>query len=517
MKPSVGSVEGFGESRPDSPSMLPPPPIPTRSHYRVSSQQSNGASIRPNISPLILTNGSTSSNERNRSQSDGAGSASHRQKRMGIYTNKKGDLGAVDELKKTSHFRGFSQGFVVASSNIANGMTGPATAVGYGDMATMRSLANRPLSDVREHKRGSRAPDVVVEAAKNFLYAISQMHDTVSLMMRSIKRADRSKEGIRRMENFHRRFSATYMHIRALSELLQRFDTLAEEDEEDAHKISQHVYQSTLKGLDLFMSVMLSIAENRTDIIQYAEPRFLRTFLVLQQGSLIEMRNACQILGAQFREPAVMPRKPNRTDAMATIRARPLKVRKFTASPPQRNGQYNVPPPVILGSNDSSRTNTLTSLGAPTPRSGESFSTMSNMTRTNTMTNGFDEAEEDAQFERVYSKLRNACDTCRNHIPQISRLLKGHFEILRRELDSDDPKIKVLAGLIEKSHVVQEVTIPLAQGLSQMQLKDRHTRSQPLFWQQCMSFIKVCFTSIFFSCFETGPMTELTGFRRGVN
>ncbi|KAF2013774.1 hypothetical protein BU24DRAFT_350289 [Aaosphaeria arxii CBS 175.79] len=487
VKPSVGSVEGFNENRPDSPNLMPPP-IPTRSHYRMPSQQSNGGfSRKPELTPLILTNGT---NERNRSQSDGAGSATHRQKRMGIYTNKNSELGSVDELKRTSHFRGFSQGFVVPGSNMGNGISGPATAIGYGDMATMRSMANRPLSDVHEHRRGSRAPDVVVEAAKNFLYAISQMHDTISVMMRSIKRADRSKEGIRRRDDFNRRFSTTYLHVRALSELLQRFDTLAEEDEEDAHNISQHVYDYTLKCLDLFMSVMLSIAECRSDITQHAEPRFLRTFLFLQQSSLIEMRNACQILGAQFREIAVMPRRPNRSDAMATIRARPQKPRKYQASPPQRGGHYNMPPPVVLHSNDSSRTNTLTSITAATPRSGESFSTLATITRTNTLTSSFDEAEEDAQFERVYSKLRNACDTCRNHIPQISRLLKGNFELLRRELDSDDPKIKVLAGLIEKSNMVQEATSPLAQALSQMQLKDRYTRSQPVLWQQCMNFIK---------------------------
>lgn len=494
VRPSISSVEGFGESRPESPGIAPP--IPTRSHYRNQSQQSNGTTVRrPNISPLILTTGA---NERNRSHSEGAGSgsgsgsASHRQKRMGIYTNKTSDLGSVDELKRTSHFRGFSQGYVVPGSNLSNGMSGPATAVGYGDTGTVRSLANRPLSDVREHKRGSRAPDVVVEAAKNFLYAISQLHDTISQMMRSIKRADRSREALRRKEDFYRRFSATYLHIRALNELLQRFDTLAEEDEEDAQKLSQSIYTYTLKCLDLFMYINLSIAENRTEIVQNADPRFVKTFLFLQQGSLIEMRNACSVLGAQFQSASPPSRKVNRTDTMATLRARPLKVRRFQTSPPQRNGHHQMPPPVILHSNDNSRTNTLTSISAATPRSGESFSTLASMSRTNTLTSSFDELDEDTYFDRIYGRLRIACDTCRNHIPQISMLLKKNFGILRRELDNDDPKIKVLAGLIEKSNFVQETTAPLAQRLSQMQLKDSYSRSQPVFWQLCMSFIKVC-------------------------
>ncbi|KAF2709321.1 cell morphogenesis protein-like protein Sog2 [Pleomassaria siparia CBS 279.74] len=490
VRPSISTLDGFGPS-PDSPGMAPP--IPNRSHFRVQSNQGNGMSRRPPVPPLILTNGS---NERNRSQSDGAPTVSHRQKRMGIYTNKTSELGSVDELRRTSqsHFRGFSQGYLLPGSNMSNGMSGPATAVGYGDQGTMRSLANRPLSDVREHKRGSRAPDIVVEAAKNFLYAISQLHDTIAHMMRSIKRADRTKDGLRRKEDFYRRFTATFSNIRALSDTLHRFDTLAEEDEEDAQKISQQVYMYALKCLELFMSINFSIAENRVEIIQNADPRIVRTFLFLQQGSLIEMRNACSILGAQFKDTTLVSRRPEAADGAATIRARPLKIRRFQTSPPQRNGQYQIPPPVMLHSNDNSRSNTMTSIiSAATPRSGESFSTLATtMSRTNTLTSSFDgrEMDEDAQFERIYGKLRVACDTCRNYIPQISKLLRNNFDGMRKELDSEHPRIKVLAGLIEKSNEVQRTTLPLANLLSQMQLKDSYVRSQPDFWQQCMGFIK---------------------------
>jgi hypothetical protein len=495
VKPSISSVDGLGDIRPDSPGMAAPP-IPSRSHYRMSSQQSNGSGRRVALSPMLLSNGS---NERNRSQSEGAGSASHRQKRMGIYTNKTSDLGAVDELKRTSHFRGFSQGFIQSGNNVANPMSGLTTAGGYGDTGTVRSLANRPLSDVREHRRGSRAPDVVVEAARNFLYAISQLHDTIFHMMRSVRRTDRSSDALRRKEDFYRRFSATYIHIRNLNDHLQKFDMLAEENEEDARKLSQSIYAYTLKCLDLFVSINLSIAENRVEITQNADPRFVKSFLFLQQGSMIEMRNACAILGAEFAATPNASRRLSRAENMITVRARPLKVRRFQASPPQRNGSYQVPPPVILHSNDSSRTNTFTSISAATPRSGESFATLSTISRANTLTGSFDEVDEDALFDRIYAKLRTACDTCRNHIPQISRLLKNNFEMLRRELDSDDPKIKVLAGLIEKSNLVQEATTPLAQRLSQMQLKDTYSRSQPVFWQLCMSFIKVCSTDPFHS------------------
>jgi hypothetical protein len=488
VRPSLGSVDGFPNAKGDSPG-LAAPPIPTRSHFRVLSQTSNGGTKKPTITPLVLTNGQ---NERNRSQSEGSGPSTQRQKRMGIYTNKGSELGSVDELKRTSHFRGFSQGIVVPANSLTNGMSGPATAIGYGDTGTVRPLANRPLSDVREHRRMSRAPDIVVEAAKNFLYAISVLHDCVSHMVRSVRLTARDKETLRKKEDFYRRYQKTSLDLRALNDVLGKFDSLVEEDEEDAERLSRSVYVYTLRCLDSFMSISLSIAENRTEIAQNANPRIVRTFLLLQQGTLIELRNGCSILGAQFKDKTVKTRTPSGANT-ATIRARQLKVRRFPTSPPQRNGNYQMPPPVILHSNENSRTNTMTSITAATPRSGESSFTLGTAmsSRSNTMTSTFDEGDEDTQFGRVYQKLRNACDSCNTSIPQITQLLKSQLDGLRRELDVEHPRIRALADLIEKSNEVQQVTIPLARRLYQMQPQDSYTRGQPEFWQHCMGFIKV--------------------------
>jgi hypothetical protein len=483
VKPSIGSVDGFPDSQSGSPNMAPP--IPTRSHHRVPSQ-TNGMTRKPNISPLVLTN--VTINERNRSQSDGSGSGSHRAKRNGFHAGKSSELGSVDELKRTSHFRGFSQGFPYTGTTVTNGLSGPPSAAGYGDSGGVRSLASRPLSDVREHKRGSKSPDIVVEASKNFLYAISQLHDPIAHMMRSLKRTARTKEDLRPKEDFYRRFSSTFLNVRALSEIVLRFDSLAEEDEEDAQKLSKSIYQYALRCLDSFLAVTLSIAENRTEITANADPRIVRSFLFLQQGSSIEMRNACQVLGAEFRDTT---RRPNNSDTVATIRARqPLRTRKYQKSPPQRNG-YHAPPPAILHSNDNSRSNTMMSSISATPRSGESFATLATtMSRTNTLTSTFEEADDDSQFERVYSKVRMACDKCQSSMPRILGILKNTYEQLRKDLDSEHPRLKVLAGLIERSYEVQQMTNPLYDRLNRMQLGDSHSRNQPDFWQQCMGFIK---------------------------
>jgi hypothetical protein len=119
------------------------------------------------------------------------------------------------------------------------------------------------------------------------------------------------------------------------------------------------------------------------------------------------------------------------------------------------------------------------------------------MSRSNTLTSNFDEGDEDAQFGRVYQRLRNACDSCNISIPQITQLLKEQLDVLRRELDVEHPRMRALADLIEKSNEVQQMTMPLARRLSQMQPQDSYTRGQPEFWQHCMGFIKVGFPIMF--------------------
>ncbi|KAL5120511.1 RAM signaling network component [Pleosporales sp. CAS-2024a] len=483
VRPSIGKIDGFPNGKADSPG-VPTPPLPTRSHFRIGSQTSNNGTKKPSIAPLILTN---AHNERNRSQSEGAGLSTQRQKRMGIYTNKGSELESVDELRRTSHFRGFSQGIVVPATN---GMSAPATTIGHGDTGTVRPLASRPLSDVREHRRGSRAPDIVVEAAKNFLYGISVLHDCVSHMVRSIRLTARSKDSLRRKEDFHRRYQKISLDLRALNEVLQKFDSLVEEDEEDAERLSRSVYVCTLRSLNSFLSISLSIAENRTEIAQYANPRIVRTFLLLQQGTLIELRNGCAVLGAHFKDSKLNDRRPSGADT-ATVRARPFKVRPVPTSPPHRNGNYSMPPPVILHSNDNSRTNTMTSVSAATPRSGESSFTLATiMSRSNTMTSNFEEGDDDAQFGRVYQKLRNACENCNVSIPKIAQLLGEQLDVLKREYEVEHPRVRALVDLIEKSNEVQQTTVPLARRLKQMLPQDSYTRGQPEFWQHCMGFIK---------------------------
>jgi hypothetical protein len=411
---------------------------------------------------------------------------------MGIYTHKTSDLGPVDELKRNSHFRNFSQGYVLSGNAMNNGNYAPATAGGYGDTGTQRSLIHRPLSDLLEHKRRSRAPDVVVEAAKSFLYAMSQLNDTMLSLMRAIKKY-RSRGGYRK-EELPRHFVIAYQQVKKLSELLRRFDTLAEEDEEDAHKLSASIHQTCQKALAHFLLVNVFIAQDANVLGSDADPRVIRSFLLLQTASMIELRKACEVLGVNFKGSPPTVRKLQTSRALPAAReTRPLVVRRLQTTPPhQRTAQaYPMPPPVSLHSNDSSRTNTLTSISAATPRSGESFLTASTMSRTNTMQSTLDDVDEESQFERIYIKLKTACGQITKNVPQLLRWFRKTLEMERPRLDSEDLKMKVLNNFIEKSEQVIGVADTLNERLSEIKLKDAVARSQRDFWQQCTLLTKV--------------------------
>jgi hypothetical protein len=77
------------------------------------------------------------------------------------------------------------------------------------------------------------------------------------------------------------------------------------------------------------------------------------------------------------------------------------------------------------------------------------------------------------------------------NIPHIQRHLRKAYELEKREFDSEDPKMKVLANLIEKSDFVYSMAWALTKRLSQIKLKDPIARSQHDFWQQCTTYIKV--------------------------
>jgi hypothetical protein len=468
-------MEAFDISRPESPaSLVGPPPIPNKSHFRGQSQQANGLRPRALISPLIL------SNERNRSQSEGssAPSAALRQRRAGLVVNNGGSGGSGGDEKNNSHARGISQGSSMSGSTISN------------NASTTSSLSNRPLSDLMEHKRRSRAPDFVVEAAKTILYALARLHNPIIHILRVTRFYE--EDDVRRSLIFAQRVQDSNLAIKQLNDLLQRFDTLAEEDDEDAEDLSSRIREVVGRSVRLYGGVIHSLFDNASEIVRDCDPRYLRTLMVLQQASLAELRGACSVLGVDFVSESndshdqVDERNfTSNSAALPNLRRPPLGKRQNTITYNNVN-QYGLANGSITnGLDTASRANTITTLStSATPRSGESFTSLPNGQYDHT-----DDVEE-AQFERIYLRLKSATEltsenlvNCRHHFLRTKQICEAE--------NDQESKLKKLVALIQKTDDVLTVTYHLKERLNTIQLKDSVVRNQQEFWSQCHTYAKV--------------------------
>lgn len=472
--------------KPESPGLAPP--IPNRSHYRVQSQQNNGIR-KPNITPLIT------GNERNRSQSEGASSATIRQKRGGLVINSVSELGTVDEGKgrRLSHLRGWSQGSGLSGTTLSNGKTSNESSEGQSQRS-MVSL-NRPLSDLLEHKRRSRAPDIAVEASKNILFAMSQLKDPILNLIRAVG-SDTPKGLDHGKDDIFGKFVVAFSELRDLGQHLRKFDTLAEEDEEEADRLSLAIRKTASRSLLGFISLMTLMMYNSKEILRDGDVRFVRTFLLLQQGSIIEIRNACSVMGLDFKKH---PRSAKQIEKPGNegfkVPANRVNGQRKQSGSSQMNQNLRQPGLAPRPDYHRSRSNDAGHReinSAATPYSGESFSTLGPINISQT---SMEYDEEEAKFERVYLKLRSACASIEN-----MSFIRDSFvqarSIAQREFHQSDARIKILNALIHKAEEFLMHTQALSESLQQIKLRDPLVRNNLAFWQQCYVHSKVRSPSI---------------------
>ncbi|KAK7565947.1 RAM signaling pathway protein-domain-containing protein [Phyllosticta paracitricarpa] len=478
VKPSISGMDAFTDitGKPDSPGNAPP--IPARSHARVQSQQS-AASRRPPVAPLAV-NG----NERNRSHSEGTGSNAIRAKRMGMVSRKATELAPVTEgrTNNTNHSRGMSHGSALPefSSN--------------GFPADQSKAKMRPLSNLVEHKPWTAEYEEVVQAAR--LTAESAI-DYLLPTERLLRRANvPGQPGL--MTQFHRARTGAY----ALSELLERFDALTEDQEDEADSLVDKILKEADACLDALVNLEILLHDAMEDMSKAADDpavrRAWRAQLNAQYMGTVEARNACEILGVEFVDPAG-PKADGR-DARVSTTPTQTAPRPSQRHPGQRkqglsldtnvapNGGLGLVPPM----QENGRSNTLTSAAsAVTPRSGESFATLGSvsMSRSSTM-QSMEEADEEQQFERIWQKLGMACywtlqnmPVCHQRFEQACHAAKSDPE---RGLMTHVKWIKVL----ERSTEAHQAATSLNEVLASIKLRDSEFRASQRFWELCTAYVK---------------------------
>lgn len=488
MKPSVSGLDYFSDSRAASPGL--PPPIPSRSHFRNQSQQ-HSTSHRAATALGYF-------NDRHRSQSESVGSTSLRAKRMAITSRKAGDTRRTEDIhpEGTNHYRGPS--YVAALPEIqvgsaANHILGTASSGEHGEFERRRNVSNQRLSDLLEHKRRSRAPDALVEAAKGIRYAISQLLDPLSTLINAPKKA-----GSFRRNDLRTRLSIASSQVKELERQLLEFDTLAEEDEDEAAKLSTSIRTTCAMCITLAQSVGTSMCDNVREIVQDGDARKVRTLMHQLYAGSIEIRIACSALGTQFALSPKTSRMIHDYGRSSTpTQGRPLpghRHREPTAG--NLNSHFlahtgMMSPPALLGSNLSSRTSTLTSLSAATPRSGESFTSYSVATsRTNTM-RSVEDPDEERLFEIIFLRLKQACDLTLEYLPSCHQHFSRAREIAIRDMTNDSLLYHNWSALIDKCEQVLNNARTLLNRLGAVKLRDPVVRNQHDFWLHCRAYFEV--------------------------
>ncbi|KAJ9215770.1 hypothetical protein DTO166G4_2607 [Paecilomyces variotii] len=525
---------GDGSGDPRSPSLSRPPPIPLRSHYRIASGQSTIFSSsgvqRPGASPLIGVN------ERNRSNSEGIiqSSITARNRRLGMLNRKNPDLVTLDEMRpyRNSHLRGLSYGSILRTrpSNLSSGGSNSSSPSSPRERKRMREGFVRRMSSLPEQKNEEGPTEPIIEGAKGILYALFQMQPHISALINVIK-----GDGSRR-NSLEIVFYNASTHVDQLNEALENAENIDSEDPEFIRMALDSVKRECETCTMAYTHVSTQLRNNISRIVAHGDSRYVRSLMLTIYGSLVEFRNAAINLGVLQTQKQIRTmgdKRPTQEAAQEGLtsehfigptvtptRDRPQPVRRLRSdttiqhSPAPSGGSFP-PTPSYQGpatspgfppnsailsyggrSRSGSRSNTLVNTSVPlslaTPRSAESFGSLSTSTvgRINPVT-GLDEMEEERIFEKIFYQLTSAYTAALQALPLARRQFSRCLEIAEQSRESEDLRL-IWTNLIRRCRACLEVSEALGLRLSNMKVKEPGggMRNQREFWQLCKAFMQ---------------------------
>ncbi|KAK3632373.1 RAM signaling network component [Elasticomyces elasticus] len=511
VRPSISGIDNLDELRTRSPHA--PPPIPQRSHARNLSN--NGAPLlrRPGIAP-IMTNG----NDITRSRSETVSSMSSiKSRRQGLVAPKKSALGIGNghdlsgqasvrssqaSTIRPSHSRATSSistlnGFLSASS----GGETSSGAVSPVDGSIGRYASVRRLSSLPENRHVDVQTSEVVRVGKRLLFSLYQLRGPVEEVARALK------EGSPKRSMLERQVFSANAQVEELDRLLGRL----EKDNEDYAKADERLLDTitvaSLAALKAYGMVIKELRQHTRRLVSLTQGVYLRCLMSQIYMTMIESRNICSMLGFKSKPPG--PKNTPRASrawssrTVTPTQTKPVNNRRLRGATILRSMSSNaalraIPPPVPLNGS-SSRTNTMTSissLGAATPRSGESFtplpsstlSSRSNTMRSDTIRNITEYGDSDEQFDQIFLKLQSACDLARKSLPHCRTEFAGR----RHNADNTgQPRAAQSWALAtSKCDTVIAANTRLYNRLKVVKLKDPGVRNQKDFWQLCDAFVQ---------------------------
>lgn len=512
IRPSISGIESVPDPRVDSPAENTAPPIPQRSHARMNSTASRNiisSTIRPSAAPLATDKIDVS---RNRSETTSS-SASLRQRRQGFVPSRKatGDLTLVSEAQRQSssrssqastikptHTRGMSSVSTVNSyqSSSAGGSSGLASPV-EGSKAR---FPGDESSKLQQSTKGAGSNDAV-KSMKRLYFTLRQLQRPIKEVAHALKHGTPERVFI------DEKIQAAQSVTRELDMLFHRLQNSLECGTTTNSEAMQAIVRISARALKSYGEVTGELRRKSSLVVKSSDGFVVRGLMFQLHLAMVEVRNVCSILGFKVRHNSSMREPPRLSQAWSSKSITPTqpkapmdsRLRNGTAmqnitSPPSLRG---APPPPIPMNSSVSRSGTMTSLSAATPRSGDTFSINDprdqnrhpDLSRVNTMRSMFDVDDNDEQFDRIFLKLKQACDLAAQALPH----LRSEFSA-RRDLAQNAGQRNLFQHwtmALKKCEIVITNNKALKKRLELVKVNDPGVRYQRDFWQLCDAFVHV--------------------------
>lgn len=316
------------------------------------------------------------------------------------------------------------------------------------------------------------------------------------------------KDGTPKRTMLERQLFSANAHVEELDRLLNRLDGGFEDTPRREAAAARNIAIACDNSMRAYAIVVKELKGFVQKIVHVLDPVLIRCLIFQINAAIIEARNVCKSLGFSIVPPT--DKEPLRTSRAWSSRTvtptqpKPVTNRRLRGPTILRSISSNatlraMPPPVPL--NTSSRTNTMTSMGPvmgpvmqrPGDSSFSSAQSSAVPSRSNTMRSIHpDEGDETEQFERIFVKLRTACDVANQALPHCHTEVTVHKDNAETAGKARDAHYWSLA--LSKCNAVIRANQALSSRLKQVKLKDPGVRHQREFWQLCDAFVQVCIT-----------------------
>lgn len=363
-----------------------------------------------------------------------------------------------------------------------------------------------------------------MHAARRLQFSLYQLHRPIH------QTAIGLVEGTPKRSMLERQLFSASAHVEELDRLLARLDGRLEEGPKREEACAQHIIVVALAGIKAYASVMSQMKHYMKKIGYVLNPQHTRCLMIQLYAAMVEARNVIQLLGIPMRlvAPRDTPRASRVSHAWSSRTVTPTQSRPTITSKRLRgatilrnqtsSSTLRVVPPTRPSNDAFSRSNTLTFLSAATPRSGESFGTVQSAilpSRSNTLRSlnihSSDEADDNnEQFERIFLKLRAACDVAGKVLPECHAEITVNMDKAVRE--GQAKIVRPWSMALKSCNKIVSANHSLSGRLKSVKLNDPGMRSQKDFWQLCDTFVQVSFrtkrTLICFSADISKTWTE---------